>query len=522
MMKFRKMMFAGLALSMLSACNQDDLSGNDVNGAGKGDAYMSLSIAMPSASGSSRAISVPGGDNGTDAGDVVEQQVSDLVIYVWSKDGKLTAAETFTGNQLRPTTPSPAPHPGDKSTVYTTPAFKVASGESKVVAIVNGNTEINGQVLFNKETMGNIGNTESTYKKLREVKDFGDIAKDCVAKISAENKFLMTNAFNIRNLANDGSPLTTVDQSAGETNDYNFNLDGTVGVNIIGTKQNPTTVIIPVERVVAKLEEITADYDKSIVKIAADGKTTEETGDRVKFTHVALINGNKSFYPIKQVRANNDNDYIVDTNFTGNTKENASTNFYSNHFLDNGNLNNEIKDIDWKVLGTDADHFYTLENTMIKDEQMNAFTTGLYYKAEYRLKKHINDQTASDVYRYQGGLYDWVDVQKVKGFPSDKINEKSTIDECAKYGITKYVGGICYYPYWIRHINNNKPEVMGDMEFGVVRNNWYKMELGKVTGIGSNTPVDPDPNNPDETAETQLQVVVKVLPWTVRNNTVDF
>lgn len=518
-MKFRRMMFAGLALSMLSACNQDDLSGNDVNGAGKGDAYMSLSIAMPSASGSSRAINVPGTDvdgnykPGTDG----EQKVNNLVIYVWSKDGKLTAAETFTGEQLRPTSPSPAPHSGDKSTVYTTPAFKVASGESKVVAIVNGNTTINGEILFDKTTMGTVEDQTPLQDKFwRAAIELGkgDVsAKNEVDLLSKEGNFLMTNAFNIRNIGADGSDLSQVDKA--DANDYNFNLDGTVGVNIIGTKQNPTTVIIPVERVVAKLDEVSTELNKTVIG----------TSDKVTFTHVALINGNKSFFPIKQVRANGINDYIVDNNFADNETGNVEDKFYDTKFFDNTQPNKEVANIDWRVLGSGQekgkeDLFYTLENTMINSQQNNAYTTGLYYKAEYRLEKHKDDQEASDVYRYQGGLYDWTDLQNVPGFPSDKINENSTIDECAKYGITKYVNGICYYPYWIRHIPSDNE--LDAMEFGVVRNNWYQMTLGNVSGIGTNKPVDPDPNNPDETAETQLQVVVKVLPWTVRNNTVDF
>ncbi len=518
-MSMNKFLFASMIMVGMSACSKDDVVSNGEN-VSEGNAYMALSISMPNANGS-RAISGGNLDHGTNE----EQKVSNLVIYVWGKDGKLTAAESYTENQLVPTKPNPSNT--DKSTVYTTPAFKVKAGESKVVAIVNGATTISGKVLYDKNTMGKVGEGTFATNNLRTLVEWGNDAKTKVEKISTSNNFLMTNAFNIRNIDANGTPLTNVDPK--DKNDYNFNLDGTVGVDIQGTKDNPTTVVVPVERVVAKLEESTKDYEKDVVKVNADGKNTTTTGDKVKFTHVALINGNKSFYPIKQVRANADNDYIVDGNFDNNKVEGnfVDNNFYATKFFDANTANKEAANIDWRDLSKaeTSKLFYTLENTMIKDQQMNAYTTGLYYKAQY-LRKGVT----GNVYRFKGKLYNWDELSKDNDFPKTYVDETktitfsdgSTVEEFALVGATKYVNGVCYYPYWIRHINNNNPSVMGEMEFGVVRNNWYKMTIGKVTGIGSNTPENPDPNTPDENPDTMLEVLVKVMPWTVRNNNIEF
>ena len=55
------------------------------------------------------------------------------------------------------------------------------------------------------------------------------------------------------------------------------------------------------------------------------------------------------------------------------------------------------------------------------------------------------------------------------------------------------------------------------MEFGVVRNNLYRMLITGVSDLGDGgSPIDP--NTPDE-GETYLKVVLSVKPWTVRDLT---
>lgn len=62
---------------------------------------------------------------------------------------------------------------------------------------------------------------------------------------------------------------------------------------------------------------------------------------------------------------------------------------------------------------------------------------------------------------------------------------------------------------------------MGVMEFAIVRNNVYKLSINSVTRLG--TPGEkPDPEEPGENGEAALNVNVQVLPWTVRENEIDF
>ena len=100
-------------------------------------------------------------------------------------------------------------------------------------------------------------------------------------------------------------------------------------------------------------------------------------------------------------------------------------------------------------------------------------------------------------------------------------------------GFTGYtpVGGkyYAYYYYWNRHNDNKQPYTMGVMEFAVVRNNVYKLCVDNIVRFGHPTPggTDPDPDpelpeEPDESVNYYFNVTVKVLPWVVRVNHIEF
>ena len=74
-----------------------------------------------------------------------------------------------------------------------------------------------------------------------------------------------------------------------------------------------------------------------------------------------------------------------------------------------------------------------------------------------------------------------------------------------------------YYTYWIRHLDNYKPTSMGVMEFGIVRNNLYRLLVTNVSDLG-NYKLIVNPDTPDE-GETYLSVLLNVKPWIVRDLT---
>ena len=92
-----------------------------------------------------------------------------------------------------------------------------------------------------------------------------------------------------------------------------------------------------------------------------------------------------------------------------------------------------------------------------------------------------------------------------------------------------YTGGVCYYPFWIRHANNNNPqqdgqlnsgekERMGISEFAIVRNNIYDVSVTRIDKLGVAGSEVPNPDTDDETDDLFLFVNLHVKDWTLREN----
>lgn len=108
-----------------------------------------------------------------------------------------------------------------------------------------------------------------------------------------------------------------------------------------------------------------------------------------------------------------------------------------------------------------------------------------------------------------------------KGIPENTSKDTKKIQVLGDNFPIEYYGTdhICYYPYWIRHANNGNNEVMGVMEFCIVRNNVYRLSVTGVEGLGMADPFD-DVNKPDEGPDegVYLKVDLYVRDWVVRNN----
>ena len=82
------------------------------------------------------------------------------------------------------------------------------------------------------------------------------------------------------------------------------------------------------------------------------------------------------------------------------------------------------------------------------------------------------------------------------GKPVINQNGKDTRRLLAFYGLHTYADGVCYYPWWIRHSNNNA-STKGIMEYAIVRNNIYKLRISDIYGLGYDIPYEP-PFDPEE------------------------
>lgn len=114
------------------------------------------------------------------------------------------------------------------------------------------------------------------------------------------------------------------------------------------------------------------------------------------------------------------------------------------------------------------------------------------------------------------------------------INDKLGLSE--GYGISTYEKGESYYIARIKHfgaltpwtegqetygINNddNNTKYLG--RYGVLRNNWYELNVGSVSGPGTPDVPTIKPTEPDDESYKYISVSVKILSWAKRTDTVD-
>ncbi|WP_233400325.1 Mfa1 family fimbria major subunit [Segatella copri] len=114
---------------------------------------------------------------------------------------------------------------------------------------------------------------------------------------------------------------------------------------------------------------------------------------------------------------------------------------------------------------------------------------------------------------------------------NDKLGLKAGRPE-EMVGINTYLEGATYYIARVKHFgdaktpwssgesyNLNNDKYLG--RYGMLRNNWYELQVGNVYGPGYPGVPPVDPTQPDDENEKYLSVSVKILSWAKRSDTVD-
>ena len=146
-------------------------------------------------------------------------------------------------------------------------------------------------------------------------------------------------------------------------------------------------------------------------------------------------------------------------------------------------------------------YVYILENTAFKTSQKNAYSPGIVFKAavspvfvylyDDKTRTLIEERRAEywshTIYLYNFNFYGSIQaVNAASGLTLDELEHYSDA-QLKPYGIKKceFNMGVyeTYYAYWIRH-RNNTLEPMASMNYGVVRNNFYRLIVSGVSGIG--------------------------------------
>lgn len=149
---------------------------------------------------------------------------------------------------------------------------------------------------------------------------------------------------------------------------------------------------------------------------------------------------------------------------------------------------------------------YVNENTVQKEYTTGKNTTSLLLKTKFVPKElyYVVEYSLATREATYGDTFWAMEVMESNGnryklyFASELAAEYYRVQhpDITTAAPVKYENGDCYYTIWIRHDNNGNDALIGKMEYGIVRNNIYRIGVEKVLGPGSPTPVADE--NPED------------------------
>lgn len=117
-----------------------------------------------------------------------------------------------------------------------------------------------------------------------------------------------------------------------------------------------------------------------------------------------------------------------------------------------------------------------------------------------------------------------------------KLGLKDATPKDPIVGIATYKSGESYYIARIKHFGGLTPWTEGQVtygknndenntkylgRYGVLRNNWYELTVGSVSGLGTPDVPTIKPDVPDDENDRYISVSVNILDWAKRSSTVD-
>lgn len=302
-------------------------------------------------------------------------------------------------------------------------------------------------------------------------------------------------------------------------------------------------VMVHVQRACARFDfQPTKDGNAYGIDASIDGKTVRLS---VTLQKARLVNASRGFHLFKQICSDDTginptvyahesgNNYVYDTDWNEKKRVIGEENISEAAGL--FFLSSEVSGTDgYRPLPTDKGNysfmFYCPENTIPGiARQVNCLSTGIVFGGGFT----VPSSDASKLYYIEkkGQLFFYTSLDKLKEAHSLELS--GTDDAAlAKAGIRHFKKGEdgtfpVWYTYWNRHNDNGDPTRMGVMEFAVVRNNVYKLQVNSISSFGlpedpgsEGNPWKPSWNTPDELGP-QLDVTVTVAGWTDRTYDTD-
>lgn len=533
---------AALLLTTWSACSDDtDIPGGE--NPEEARAYTTVTIAVPNGVAETRAgTTADTDDNTTEAGSEDEYKVKTANLYLFpggagSSFGSATLKEIISINQFTQMTASTA---DAKTIVWTSKKTALTPGDYRIYIVVNGTVN---------------GVTDGSKNSLTEADFLAKTTADATGVIAAV-------------------PEAGLVMASRSPKSDNMNTLPYIAQTI--TKDPEQTIAATVERMMGK---ITVTAGGANVASAANVYTSfSSTVTAISnITNITLkgyyvVNARKEGYYFRHVdkestatnpltEANYGNSttslpYVVDPKTYSKTYSGtpaALAGSYADWYLQGSGAFGLLSFGSFGGTYTAMPGYssaaaetkvaaYCYENTMLKDKQKNGYTTGIVFKAEIAPSKMMQKKAGSggveenstftsmsEIFYHSGIFYkdiaalkeagvllaDGTTSSSASGAPADL---KKNDVQCFKKGSAdgKFV---CYYPYWIKHIpSENVAEDV--MEFGIVRNNVYKVTVTGIQGVGKDGVTEDiiTDTETDDPTTVLLNVKLSIKPWTVRTN----
>lgn len=533
---------AALLLTTWSACSDDtDIPGGE--NPEEARAYTTVTIAVPNGVAETRAgTTADTDDNTTEAGSEDEYKVKTANLYLFpggagSSFGSATLKEIISINQFTQMTASTA---DAKTIVWTSKKTALTPGDYRIYIVVNG-------------TVNGVDNTSKN--SLTEA--------DFLAKTTADATGVIAVV-----------PEAGLVMASRSPKSDNMNTLPYIAQTI--TKDPEQTIAATVERMMGKITVTAGGANVSSAPnvYTSFSTTVDAIGNitNITLTGYYVVNARKEGYYFRHVdkestatnpltEANYGNSttslpYVVDPKTYSKTYSGtpaALAGSYADWYLQGSGAFGLLSFGSFGGTYTAMPGYssaaaetkvaaYCHENTMLKDKQKNGYTTGIVFKAEIAPSKMMQKKSGADGVEesstftgmseifYHSGIF-YKDIAALKeagvlleagttsssagGAPADL---KKNDVQCFKKGSAdgKFV---CYYPYWIKHIpSENVAEDV--MEFGIVRNNVYKVTVTSIQGVGKDGVTEDiiTDTETDDPTTVLLNVKLSIKPWTVRAN----
>ena len=552
-MKRHSLLAVAMSALLAAGCSSDDIVNNGDNGnnnGATGNAYISLSVQLPTTT-STRATDT------FEDGAANEYAVKDMTVLVFDKNDNFECMYSTENGSMQ------LPIGWDKDTDNTnnittsanTQALKVSDGEKHVVVVLNNHK------MFDFSSVATLNDLKAMTNKTA-----AGAVKDITGFSGAAGNFFMAS-----------SPYYNGDTSSPKVIEY-------ATVNPTTQVSNPGRATVYVERLTAKvsLSQDLTNKEYSVENGVAAGSKAVFTNwgldvinkSSYLFRHVNAdwistdVNRNKftdNTNPNNRIRFAEDTNYgdnQQNTEASGSPKPVKSGLFFT---TDESDTQSDVS----ADVTTSATR-YCFENTFDVNNMRQDRTTRVIFKAKYTPNgdafNNTNNPTGS-WYTVGGSTTPLNETQFVArvntaiaaagvtgyspvtnllaqkltstdrqittealGFTGSKAETDAAKVRAVLGSIQVFKEGYCYYIGRIRHFNDTEaawsngdsgyqPSSLG--RYGIVRNNWYKLTVNKVSQPGS--PFVPQTTTElDDVNNYYIDCDVNIEPWAVRQQGFDF